>query len=80
MIICIEDKSSFWKLHTRRKLQWFCHTVTGRVPGSLAQVMHGMVGGARTWLTDVVQWTGIGITACVRTAEMDSDIIKDSNG
>ena len=48
-----------------------------RRPGSLAHdVMHGLVEGTRgrgrpkrTWLRDITDWTGIGITECVKEAE-----------
>ena len=57
------------KVTRRRKLQWFGHTTSS--PGSLAHyVMHGRVEDVsgrgrpkRTWLTDIAEQTGIGITA-----------------
>ena len=56
----------------RRKHKWFGH-MTKRL-GSLAQkIMYVLVDGARglgrpkrTWITDITEWTGIGIIVCER--------------
>ena len=67
----IGDYEHLIEVAHRRKLQWFGHTT--RRPGSLAcdVLVEDARGRGRpniTWLTDIAEWTGIGIT-CVRGDE-----------